>query len=122
MSPMCTLPDVSRSSPARQCRRVDLPEPDGPMIALNWPLPNATVIPSSARTMASPFPYSLTASDVRAATGRESVAVVDAPAVVIAAIGCQGRRSPGFGPRLRQRGDIGHGGGSPRPRGEPLLE
>ena len=31
---MYTAPDVSESSPARQCISVLLPEPDGPMIAV----------------------------------------------------------------------------------------
>ena len=31
---MKTRPEVSVSSPARQCMRVDLPEPDGPMMAV----------------------------------------------------------------------------------------
>ena len=35
VAPMNTWPDVSVSRPARQCIRVDLPEPDGPMIAVN---------------------------------------------------------------------------------------
>ena len=30
-----TSPEVSRSRPARQCSSVDLPDPDGPMIAVN---------------------------------------------------------------------------------------
>ena len=34
---MITSPDVSRSKPARQCMNVDLPDPDGPMMALNCP-------------------------------------------------------------------------------------
>ncbi len=34
MSPRSTRPAVTRSSPARQCSNVDLPEPDGPMIAV----------------------------------------------------------------------------------------
>ena len=34
---MATEPDVTVSRPARQCIRVDLPEPDGPMIAVNSP-------------------------------------------------------------------------------------
>ncbi len=29
-----TVPEVGRSRPARMCMSVDLPEPDGPMIAL----------------------------------------------------------------------------------------
>ena len=35
-SPSSTMvPEVADSRPVRQCRRVDLPEPDGPMIAVN---------------------------------------------------------------------------------------
>ena len=34
VSPMNTWPEVSESSPATQCISVDLPEPDGPMIAV----------------------------------------------------------------------------------------
>ena len=39
-SPMNTAPDVSESSPARQCSSVDFPEPDGPMIAVQRPASN----------------------------------------------------------------------------------
>ena len=35
VSPMNTWPEVAASSPARQCMSVDLPEPDGPMIAVS---------------------------------------------------------------------------------------
>ena len=35
---------------------VDLPEPDGPMIAVYWPWGNASVIPLSAWTAVSPSP------------------------------------------------------------------
>jgi len=55
-SPIQTLPDVSESSPARQCMSVDLPEPLGPMMALKRPRSNPTVTPSSARTSPSPLP------------------------------------------------------------------
>ena len=34
---MNTWPEVRVSRPARQCISVDLPEPDGPMIAVNAP-------------------------------------------------------------------------------------
>ena len=34
MSPSRMRPAVTRSSPARQCNSVDLPDPDGPMIAV----------------------------------------------------------------------------------------
>ncbi len=36
--------------------RVDLPEPDGPMMAVKRPLSKATVTPSRARTSLSPDP------------------------------------------------------------------
>ena len=47
---------VGLSSPASRCMSVDLPEPDGPMIAVNWPAGNASVTPRSAWTAASPSP------------------------------------------------------------------
>ena len=39
-----------------QCISVDLPEPDGPMIAVNRALPNSTETESSATTRVSPWP------------------------------------------------------------------
>ena len=56
VSPMKTVPDVSESSPARQCSSVDFPDPDGPMIAVNRPRSNPMVTPSRARTSVSPAP------------------------------------------------------------------
>ena len=53
---MKVAPEVKLSSPARQCSSVDLPEPDGPMIAVNLPVSNDMVTPSRARTWASPMP------------------------------------------------------------------
>ena len=53
---MYTAPDVSESSPARQCIRVLFPEPDGPMIAVYRPASKATVIPSRAWTSLWPTP------------------------------------------------------------------
>src|SRR6478736_1156806 len=64
---MYTAPLVSSSSPARQCISVLLPEPDGPMIAVNLLRSNATVTPSRARTSLSPLPYTLVASTAPAA-------------------------------------------------------
>ena len=55
-SPIDTDPDVTVSSPARQCMRVDLPEPDGPMMAVNSPRRRSTLSPSRARTAVSPEP------------------------------------------------------------------
>ena len=55
-SPMKTWPEVSVSRPARQCMSVDLPEPDGPMIAVKAWAGKSTVTPSRARTSVSPLP------------------------------------------------------------------
>ena len=68
VSPIHTEPLVSESRPASVCMSVDLPEPDGPMIAVKRAVAKSTVTPSSARTSASPLPYTLTASTARAAT------------------------------------------------------
>ena len=59
---MNTRPDVNVSRPAAQCMSVDLPEPDGPMMAVNSPDANWTVTSSVAAS-----PYTLRAFSVRAA-------------------------------------------------------
>src|ERR1039458_4515080 len=64
---MNVSPEVSRSSPARQWRSVDFPDPDAPMIAVNCRAAKSALIPSRARTAVSPRPYTLTPSMVRAA-------------------------------------------------------
>ncbi len=56
VSPRNTWPDVGWSSPASMCSSVDLPEPDGPMIAVNSPAARPTLTLSSAVTAASPVP------------------------------------------------------------------
>ena len=56
VSPMKTAPLVASSSPARQCIRVDLPEPDGPMMAVYWPRSKAQETASRATTWVSPEP------------------------------------------------------------------
>ena len=50
VSPSATVPEVGRSSPAATFRNVLLPEPDGPMIAVNDPRASPTLTPSSATT------------------------------------------------------------------------
>ena len=50
--PRATLPEVGRSSPAATFRNVLLPEPDGPMIAVNDPRDSAALTPSRATTAA----------------------------------------------------------------------
>ena len=45
-----TSPEVGRSSAAMQCIRVDLPDPDGPMIAVIRPRSKSTETPASAFT------------------------------------------------------------------------
>ena len=69
-SPTKAFPAVSVSSPARQCSSVDLPDPDGPMIAVNRPAGNSTVTSSRAVTAVSPAPYTLTACSARTALRR----------------------------------------------------
>ena len=54
--PTSTCPLVSVSRPARQCISVDLPDPDGPMIAVNWPGGRSSVTSSRAVTAVSPVP------------------------------------------------------------------
>ena len=55
-SPMCTEPLSAVSSAAQQCISVDLPEPLGPMTAVNSPSARSSVTSSSARTSACPVP------------------------------------------------------------------
>ena len=74
-SPTKTSPDVRSSSPAAQCMSVDLPEPDGPMIAVNRPAANSTVTSSMARTAVSPEPYTLVACSARATAARGGASV-----------------------------------------------
>jgi len=50
------VPLVGRSSPARRCMSVDLPEPEGPMMAAKRPCAKSTETPANASTAASPSP------------------------------------------------------------------
>ena len=51
-----TVPLVGRSSPASRCMSVDLPDPEGPMMAVNAPAGKSTLTWSSAVTAAPPSP------------------------------------------------------------------
>src|SRR5262249_49379999 len=62
LPPSSTRPSDAVSRPAAQCMRVDLPEPDGPMMAVNRPAAKSTLTPSRARTAVSPRPYTFTRS------------------------------------------------------------
>ena len=53
---IATSPEVGLSRPARMCIRVDLPEPDGPITAVSWPLGTSRETPRSASTAVSPSP------------------------------------------------------------------
>src|SRR5438552_2905912 len=53
--------------PARQCSSVDLPDPDGPLIAVNRPARHSTVPSSGAVTAVPAVPYTLTACSARTA-------------------------------------------------------
>jgi hypothetical protein len=54
--PSRTDPDVGVSSPAAQCRNVLLPEPDGPITAVNPPDGSATETSRRAATAPPPLP------------------------------------------------------------------
>src|SRR5215472_9332583 len=69
--PNPTVPEVGRSSPAATFKNVLLPEPDGPIKAVNDPAASATLTPSSATTAPSPRPYTLRTSR-NATTGAEA--------------------------------------------------
>src|SRR3954467_823703 len=80
-SPISAAPEVGRSSPAATCRKVLLPEPDGPMIAVNDPRAKPMLTPSSATTVLSPFPLTLRTS--RRATAGSAGSVVGAAGVAM---------------------------------------
>ena len=75
--PTNVCPDVGRSRPAMQCMSVDLPEPDGPMTAVNRPRSKVTVIPARACTAAWPTPYVLVRA-TECAAGTACVSSVNA--------------------------------------------
>ena len=56
VSPTQTCPLVTSSRPAAQCISVDLPDPDGPMIAVSSPSAISTSTWSRATTRVSPLP------------------------------------------------------------------
>ena len=57
MSPSSMIsPEVIESRPARQCMSVDLPEPDGPMMAVKRARAMSTLTESSAATAPEPRP------------------------------------------------------------------
>ena len=68
MPSISTQPLVVESSPARMCISVDLPDPDGPMIAVNEPRSKSTETPRSASTAAAPSPKRLVISWPRTTT------------------------------------------------------
>ena len=83
-------PAVGVSRPARQCRRVDLPEPEGPMMAANSPGRMARLTPSRATTRASPWPYAFVTP--RASTTGPAGAVMCCDSVTL-----MGRSTPRIG-------------------------
>ena len=62
---------------------VDLPEPDGPMIAVKAPLANATLTPRRAWTAASPEPYTLVTSVATTAGGALTTVLVTDDSLII---------------------------------------
>ena len=77
--PTKTRPLLGRSRPASMCMSVDLPEPDGPMTAVNWPTGTLRLTPRSACTADSPSPYwraSRVAATAISVAARAAVAVL----------------------------------------------
>src|SRR5690606_3824131 len=122
--PRKTRPEVIESSPARLCIRVDLPEPAGPMIAVDVPRGRLMLTPSRARTAVGPDPYTLVRLTVDAITR-------DSPGSVGGAIGAAEdiRRTPSSGnsassnlgiaavPDIGARAGSRYDPGAPAPRG-----
>src|SRR3954447_9311813 len=122
MPSMTIRPLVGRSSAAMQCMSVDLPDPEGPMIAVMRPRANSTLTPSNARTCASPSPYTLVRSTAcaPATPGSGCTSVTDVLPVrscaTTASLAARPRRPPpDYGPRnsalvqtRRHRGRGGH--------------
>src|SRR5262245_8322305 len=70
-----TLPSVGSSSPAASWRSVLLPEPDGPITAVNVPGRTVRLTPSSAVTGLSAVPYTLRTESSRRASAGSSIRV-----------------------------------------------
>src|SRR6478609_9925831 len=100
-----TEPEVATSSPARQCIRVDLPEPLGPMIAVKRPAGRSRSTPRRACTALSPAPYvrvrprALAAVRVRAGVLVSGVVVMGTTLVVLGLRVVRPRHGPGVGRR-----------------------
>src|SRR3954468_20129030 len=123
-SPSVTVPDVGRSSPAATLSNVLLPEPEGPMMAVNDPRGSATLTPSRATTAPSPLPWTLrtsrsaTAGAMAAISGGGRVELNMVPTLAIAP-----RRShPGCLPLASARGCRGGRPAVPCAAPRPRLE
>src|SRR3954451_7988352 len=98
MSPIATEPEVTVSSPARQCINVDLPDPDGPMIAVNWPRCSSTSTWSSAQTAVGPVPKLFTTPTARAAANVGEAEVIMLELVMAQASRCRRAQAIGIPP------------------------
>ena len=91
VSPSETVPADTESSAAMQCISVDLPDPDGPITAVNSPAAKSIDTPSSAATVGVAFAVHL--ADVDGA-------------------GCDSARGLGGGCCLRHGDPLWSGGGA----------
>src|SRR5690625_2840649 len=88
---------------------VDLPEPEGPMIAVNCPAAKATSTPRSACTATSPVPYTLLRARAWTAGWRSGESVTEVLLVGAVPVGSAGvlplprRYDRGWGARVRPR-------------------
>ena len=87
-------PEVGRSRPAAQWRNVLLPEPDGPITAVNEPFGKASESSRRAATLLWPLPYTLLTDESRTVSGAcWEMRCVSSTIVVMASFRCSGMRS-----------------------------
>jgi SAM-dependent methyltransferase len=94
---------VGRSSPARMCMSVDLPDPEGPMMALKRPRSNSTATPSSASTAAAPSPKRRRTSP---AVTMESMKLTLPDSAEMGDLGATARKISEIGELLVERADV----------------
>src|SRR5262245_41727091 len=111
-------PRVTESSPASTCMSVDLPEPDGPMIAVKAPLATSRLTPRSATTCASADPYTFHTSTARTTVrGGATTVVVMVPIVQgAAAVAVHPRAEPNADFVVGAKPEAGSGLTPSRPR------
>src|SRR5919201_3866477 len=128
---IATDPEVGLSRPARMCISVDLPDPDGPMIAVSFPRSTSSETPLRACTAVSPSPYCRETSLAETTVaGERSSHVASPPAAISMCPPLEGagqlphlRRAAIMASLLRERAQIGEilGASGKRHRGREKM-